>query len=121
MKRNKNLCVILIVFLFVLIGITAKSNTSRAAKALRIPAEFKSTNEKKIWDQYYTMVDIQYGDAKVKLSDSMNVSFDVYAPKKLFCLRRACAFAAAKGLSVWSRNNVERHSLMFSRWIGVSF
>lgn len=84
MKRNKNLCVVLIVFLFVLIGVTVKANTSRAMKALRIPAEFITTDENKIWNQCYTMVDIQYGDAKVKLSDSMSVSFDVYAPKKLF-------------------------------------
>ena len=84
MNRNKKISTVLIVFLLALIGITAKANTSKAAKALRIPAEFTTTNEKKLWDQSVVTTYIEYGDDWKKLSGSMSVSFDLYVPKDLF-------------------------------------
>ncbi len=75
---------IVLFVVILIIGITVKANKSQAAKALRVPAEFTTTDDNKLWDQSLVTTYIQYGDKKVKLSGSMNVSLDLYVPKDLF-------------------------------------
>ena len=83
-KKCFRMSAIVLFVVILMIGITVKANRSQAAKALRIPAEFTTTDEGKTWDQSVVATYIQYGDDRKKLSGSMNVSFDLFVPKDLF-------------------------------------
>lgn len=83
-KKCFRMSAIVLFVVMLMIGITVKANRSQTAKALRIPAEFTTTDEGKIWDQSVVATYIQYGDDRKKLSGSMNVSFDLFVPKDLF-------------------------------------